>query len=425
LYLAIFTSVLTQIKSIVAELGKHVGKKIKINSKIATPSNFAGFVLSFQFLCSILSSALLNLFLHLFSLVIPFFADCFSSARAIHFSCHGEAAGFYAGPAGSLLIEQDAYFNGDCKFGEAHVLEGDDLIKQLRIQNGGHAGEVEFVFVSACLSINVGMRFVDLGVPHVIAVNGKVADIAAGMFSTRIYHELFLGKSVRQAFALASREVEACDKVDRNMKPYFAGREEAAKFQLLGKGDHSQPLSFVCHLEDGDVDFSGNSPLSPLLPKNVQFIFQPYQTLIFQLMSELTARSNGRKVFFVHGEAGVGKSSILLESVRYMARRGRRVVWIPCCAIRSPRANGPADAFKAADFQSVATLCNFIGRALGRPDVRGTADLVALGTRASIVFDGVDSLTMAQKAMLFDRESGIVPNLISFFQVPPAIFLLA
>jgi hypothetical protein len=107
--------------------------------------------------------------------------------------------------------------------------------------------------------------------------------------------------------------------------------------------------------------------------------------------------------------------------VRYMARRGRRFVWIPCCSLRSPRANGHADAFnKAADFQSVATLCNFIGRALGKSDVFGIADLVKLGTRASIVFDGVDSLSAEQISLLFDRETGIIPNIHVSFQVPLA-----
>lgn len=109
-------------------------------------------------------------------------------AVMIHYSGHGFP--------GILAFE-----NGR---GEVHRLDAESL-KTLFAAGGV---QTKIVFVSACHSEAAGRKFVEAGVPHVIALNNRVSDSSSRIFAQNLYFSLFRGKkTVREAFEIASNMV--------------------------------------------------------------------------------------------------------------------------------------------------------------------------------------------------------------------------
>ena len=91
---------------------------------------------------------------------------------------------------------------------------------------------LDFAFVSACHSVGGGQAFVDAGVPHVVAVrrDAQLQDKAACVFAGALYHALFRGRSVANAFE-NGRQVDPC--------PQMPGRcpGDAREMQGRCRGD--------------------------------------------------------------------------------------------------------------------------------------------------------------------------------------------
>ncbi len=316
----------------------------------------------------------------------------------MHFSCHGEdVQNGQDQHDGYLLLEHESG-DQDSQFGLAHSVAADAFSRHL--QNHDGAKVIEFVFVSACHSLEVGKKFEAFGIKHVIAVDQtqKIKDVAAQRFSKTLYRMLFSGSTVKQAFDQAKLQLSSCDDIDYNGNPVIVDAEnQASRFRLLGAGPHDRPLDFIRHLTDGQVR-DESLPMSRYLPRNENFKIQPRQEELFRLMKQMTHMQS--KLMVVHGPPSIGKSSLLLESVRYMSARGRQLAWIPCSESSPEVPHLQIESFKDDDFQSRDSLCSFIGRTLGIPDVNNFNDLTQHRGRLArswVVFDGAENFYLLQK----------------------------
>eukprot|EP00428_Durinskia_dybowskii_P077265 CAMPEP_0170354716 /NCGR_PEP_ID=MMETSP0117_2-20130122/257_1 /TAXON_ID=400756 /ORGANISM="Durinskia baltica, Strain CSIRO CS-38" /LENGTH=1034 /DNA_ID=CAMNT_0010608705 /DNA_START=686 /DNA_END=3790 /DNA_ORIENTATION=+ len=128
--------------------------------------------------------------------------------KALHFSGHGIPKG--------LCFE-------DGRMG-LHVVK----VSQLKDLLGAGGLQLQFVFVSACYSMEIGEAFVKAGVPHVVCVkvDTKIQDAAAIAFTRAFYVALLSGKTVKNAFAIAREALK--------LSPYVSDRVlEGDKFILL------------------------------------------------------------------------------------------------------------------------------------------------------------------------------------------------
>lgn len=153
--------------------------------------------------------------------------------RIIHFTGHGTP--------GAVTFEDTA--------GAMYLLNARGLRELFAVGDGAQG--VEFVFVSACHSQDVGLAFVAAGVPHVVAVktDDEVLDKASLEFAKQFYTALLSGKSVSQAFEVARTAVK--------WDPDITNKAvEADKFLLLGSGSHDTARIFS-NVPRGDmVDMS-------------------------------------------------------------------------------------------------------------------------------------------------------------------------
>jgi hypothetical protein len=329
----------------------------------------------------------------------------------VHFSCHGQ------NPHDVSLLLEHAANDHDGQLGLAHSVKAKVFAGQLKNHDG--AKVIEFVFVSACHSLEVGKKFAEFGIKHVIAVDQAhtVKDAAAQLFSKTLYRMLFSGSTVIDAFEEAKLHLSACDDIDYSGNRVVVDAEnQASRFQLLGDGPHDQPLAFVAQLTAGRVH-DGSAQMSRYLPKNDSFKIKPRQEEMFNLMKQMAHMQSNLLV--VHGSPSIGKSSLLLECARYMSARGRRLAWIPCSDDSSPAVLPHyTESFKDSDFKSAESLCSFIGRALGCAGVRNFDELTRQHGLAKswIIFDAADEAPPAQKALLF-AKNGLVASLCAHFRV--------
>jgi len=81
--------------------------------------------------------------------------------------------------------------------GMLNTTNGHDSFKQLRV-----------VVLNACFSKRAAVEFVLAGVPHVVAIDGKVLDTTAAAFSRAFYLSLGCGRSVLEAFEGAVKAIQ-------------------------------------------------------------------------------------------------------------------------------------------------------------------------------------------------------------------------
>eukprot|EP00981_Chlorochromonas_danica_P015436 scaffold12089_cov176-Ochromonas_danica.AAC.14 len=137
--------------------------------------------------------------------------------RALHFSGHGLPYGlcFEDGRSGLQVIKA----------------------QQLKDLLGAGGLALEFVFVSACYSKEIGAAFVNAGVPHVVCVkvDSKIQDAAAIAFTRAFYVALLSGKTVAASFAIAKEALKVSPYVPNSVL-------EGEKFILLPEA-HDLPAA--------------------------------------------------------------------------------------------------------------------------------------------------------------------------------------
>ena len=129
--------------------------------------------------------------------------------RALHFSCHGIEKKMPRNALKSYLLFET--FGGD-----GIEISEEEIKKILNNYNV----ELDFVFVAACKSEQVGKIFLKRGVKHVICVeSGKsVKDEAVLDFTNRFYQMIFQGHPICKAYELARGDVDIKHKkADANM----------------------------------------------------------------------------------------------------------------------------------------------------------------------------------------------------------------
>lgn len=139
---------------------------------------------------------------------------------------------------GSVMIHYSGHGTCDAlafenQRGELHKLDAESL--KLLFQAG--SVETKITFVSACYSEEVGRKFADAGIPHVVAVKRafRVTDNASRIFAENFYISLLNGKSVRESFDIACHVVRVMDADTSSTE---------CKFLLLPEG---KEMSFILH----------------------------------------------------------------------------------------------------------------------------------------------------------------------------------
>jgi len=110
------------------------------------------------------------------------------SPKILHIMCHGD-------------YNKDRnlfYLHFENEKGELEEVYADQLREIIKRVNF----ETKLVFVNACHSLEVAKVFTDAGVPCVIAIQSelKIAEDIALKFSESFYWQLFVGKSIDEAF---------------------------------------------------------------------------------------------------------------------------------------------------------------------------------------------------------------------------------
>eukprot|EP01038_Epipyxis_sp_PR26KG_P008817 gene8817-11905_t len=138
------------------------------------------------------------------------------NCKALHFSGHGIPNG--------LCFED--------KQGGLQVIS----VQRLRDLLAAGGLTLQFVFVSACYSKEIGEAFVKAGVPHVVCVkvDSKIQDAAAIAFTRAFYVALLSGKTVQDSFDIAKEALKSSPYVPYSLL-------EGEKFILLPESNSTSP----------------------------------------------------------------------------------------------------------------------------------------------------------------------------------------
>ena len=258
--------------------------------------------------------------------------------RALHFSGHGFP---------QFLCFEDGY-------GGLRVME-EGMLRSLCSSSTNH--QLDFVFVSACFSKNVGQAFVDAGVPHVVCVNidSALLDLEARTFTRSFYLSLFVGQTVREAYEIGCNMVSTMSlpTTITSSSPSISIEvpTERAKFLLLPEnGNHDVPI-FPSHKVQSvshwpppwDDVFAPQSTTSyqqssvgnqrannqSIIPDvdpfpNLSHLPHPPEDFIGREADMLNVIENLMRRRFVSlvGESGCGKSAIAHSVAVYLSERG-------------------------------------------------------------------------------------------------------
>ena len=216
-------------------------------------------------------------------------------AVMIHYSGHGIP--------GELVFE-------DGRGGIHHV--DVDLLKPFFSAGGV---QTKLVFVGTCHSEAAGRKFVEAGVPHVIAVSDRVADISSRIFAQHLYFALFSGKkTVREAFDIACNMIMVLE----GGKP-----TDKKKFILLpededgeGRGQHDVVI-FQNAPKGRYIDET--DPLAPNGCDRPPKYFVGRKHAIYDIYFRFGANNN--RWVTVRGERGIGKTALAFRACQYMNER--------------------------------------------------------------------------------------------------------
>jgi hypothetical protein len=189
-------------------------------------------------------------------------------------------------------------------------------------------------FLSACHSGSMAQALVDVGIPHVVAVDKKEAlsDRAAAAFAPAFYTALLTGRSVAVAFAEGQKAVRTDPDLYRmgldSLDPLLAERE-ALKFRLMpepsppsggsveaGPDVHDTPL-FPKSLDPG-APTRYDPPASPhgLGPRPETFTGR--QRELHELVNDVLHH----RLTLLTGMGGMGKTELARQAGRWLAARG-------------------------------------------------------------------------------------------------------
>mmetsp|Transcript_16859 Transcript_16859/g.25367 ORF Transcript_16859/g.25367 Transcript_16859/m.25367 type:complete len:1026 (+) Transcript_16859:137-3214(+) len=188
--------------------------------------------------------------------------------------------------------------------GEVHRLDADSL--KTLFSAGGV--QTKIVFVSACHSEAAGRKFVEAGVPHVIAVNNRVSDSSSRIFAQNLYFSLFRGKTVQESFEIASNMVM----VTEGGKP-----TDQKKFLLLPEDGAHDTIIFENALHGHYVDETNSLAPNGCDPTPKYFIGR--KRLMQQVFFCLGVSNN--RCVTIRGDRGIGKTAIACRSCEYMNER--------------------------------------------------------------------------------------------------------
>ncbi|RYG63274.1 hypothetical protein EON64_16255 [archaeon] len=202
---------------------------------------------------------------------------------------------------------------------------------------------LDFVFVSACYSKEIGLAFVAAGVKHVVCVkvDSKIQDAAAIAFTRAFYVALLTGKSVKASFEIAQQALKASPYVPNSLL-------EGEKFILLpDQADHS-PAVFQGRL-------TAHWPSAPsatcTVGRNRMDVAAHTYTYTYTHLPAPPADFEGREVCmytcirYIHerrcvslvGEEGMGKSSVAAAVCRYLYDREvfrDHICYVRCKGVR-------------------------------------------------------------------------------------------
>jgi hypothetical protein len=272
-------------------------------------------------------------------------------------------------------------FEKEKPVGETNVLSIETLTELFA------AGGVrtQLVFVSARHSEIVGRAFIAAGVRHVVAMkwDAKVSDRAACIFAEFFYLSIAMGRTVRQAFEVASTAAVTETGVS----------SEDEQFLLLpADGEHD--LAVFDDAEMGEfVDESPPPVPNTCDPPPVPFVGR--NVAAQEVIGLLSMVSQGNRCITVRGRPGVGKTALASKVCQYLAERNQfdAIYMVP---------------LRRKEYRSYEkeTLCKVIGAAIGFEDASNEREIVFLlqdkhpSGRVIMVLDGPDRF--------FNRSNSLV-----------------
>ncbi|KAM3575264.1 hypothetical protein VYU27_002850 [Nannochloropsis oceanica] len=272
-------------------------------------------------------------------------------------------------------------FEKEKPLGETNILNIETLTELFA------AGGVrtQLVFVSARHSEIVGRAFLAAGVRHVVAMkwDAKVSDRAACIFAEFFYLSIAMGRTVRQAFEVASTAAVT--------ETGASGDDE--QFLLLpAEGDHD--LAIFDDAEVGSfVDESPPPVPNTCDPPPVPFVGR--NVAVQEVVGLLSMVSQGNRCITVRGRPGVGKTALASRVCQYLAERNLfdAIYLVP---LRR----------KVYGSYEKETLCKVMGAAIGFEDASNEREIVFLlqdkhpSGRVIMVLDGPDRF--------FNRSNSLV-----------------
>jgi formylglycine-generating enzyme required for sulfatase activity len=246
----------------------------------------------------------------------------------------------------------------------------------------GHSG-LKLVFLNGCSTERQVELWIAAGVPCVIATTQAVNGEVAKNFAARFYKGLATGASIRSAYDEAAGEATAscrgntrllyCDEdsveAGESMHghwPWFIrtapGAEWVEEWNLPdAAGD---PLALLPVPQSGSLPASPYPGLRRFTSEDVAIFFGRGQE-VRRLYERVTSRSSA-PILLLHGQSGVGKSSILEAGLipRLQQSYDGSEVW-DVVTIRLDPARGVLDSLRLA---FVEDLCNDEGKAIRSAD---------------------------------------------------------
>lgn len=288
-----------------------------------------------------------------------------------------------SGPARPSLLLEDTV-------GHAHVLGAPDLDELLALNGpevaaGGKHGTPIFdvVVVDACHSEPLANRFVEGGATCAIGCAGEVFDAAAREFLRVFLRSLAAADGKTGSMSAAARGAFLAAQRAVRLSPQPGLRSEADHFCFVPAGG-------------GDPRDSRLLPLAPSNPKAADTLFSHLPSPVEDFVGRgatIAAVASGflgqRRVIWLHGKAGIGKSALLSEFCRFYAMPGDRLF--------SRTFRGPGDGAGPSEAEAAAG---------GRATQRGVQVLRVFGL-------GPEAVLERLRVALAEMPKGGPPTLLA------------
>jgi hypothetical protein len=280
--------------------------------------------------------------------------------RALHFSGHGHP---------DWLNFEDG--EGGLQIGTAETLQ--------RLCSTGGA-KLDFVFVSACHSKNIGQAFADAGVKHVVcvSVDARLLDAAAIAFTRAFYQCLAVGETVANAFEVGKHAVFASPSI----YPDHNGVNEGDKFILLPNNtSHDVPIFTGETISSWPPPCRLLKSLEIRLPQRLPQPPEDFEGREIE-MYEVIQLLMKRHLVTIFGARGMGKSAVAIKVMWYLLERskfengaifvqleGVRTYTAFLCSMIFALVRSPPTSLSLQQQQHLAAIANVAASAAGLPPV--------------------------------------------------------